>query len=317
MQAYVNSAVLSIGDVIQIIAVVVSILGLIIANRVNHNKLSVYQRIIPILSTTYQKYAPHPPTLEIYCDNQSLSDPHLLELDIVYTGKEALINPCIRVSCIERIALHGGIVVNTPQGYENLWTIQKIDSYTYDIELKHINPKQTLKTCFIIESAPATAISVSCNMPNLEVHGSGYVKNNIKPNVMFLTKSNIWLLCITGLLGLTAHYWSLSVEFFAWLIGGCIPAGYSVSFVLSSFILAILLNAFSIPSMNTRWVSSRRNRHVAMARLALVCIASFYPLAVDFDTEFFIVAQIIAGCIIAIFVAIFIRLMIIEIESSK
>ena len=317
MQAYVNSAVLSIGDVIQIFAVAVSILGLIIANRVNRNKLSVYQCINPVLSSTYQKHSPHSPTLEIRYDNQLLSDPHLLELDIVYTGKEALIDPCIRVSCIERIALHGGMVVNTPQGYENLWTIQKIDSYTYDIKLKHINPKQALKACFIIESAPTTAINVSCTMPNLEVHGSGYINNNIKPNTLFLTKSNIWLLCITGLLGLTAQYWSRSVEIFAWLIGGYIPAGYSISFVLSSFILAILLNAFSIPSINAGWVSSQRKRHVAIACLALVCIASFYPLALEFDTDFLIVAQIVAGSIIAVLVAILIRLVIIEIESNK
>lgn len=306
----------SFGDFIQTITVVVSILGLIIANRKNHNKLSVHQRVHPVLSQAYHKLNPLIPALDIRCDSHSLSTPYILEIDIAYTGESALITPCIYISCVEKLKLFRGTITNIPQGYEELWSVNKVDDFSYKLELVHINPNQALKVFFFIESAPTQNISVNCTMPNLEVYESGFANKMIKNDGLFWTRSNICLLIITGILGSTAHLWSEYVHYLSEIIGGCIGAKYSVPFVLSTFLVAIVLNAIGFPSMDAQWVINQKKRHLVMTIMALICVFSFYPLALVPPTVALIIIQCIAGCCVVVALAVFVRLTIIEIECK-
>lgn len=79
-----------------------------------------------------------------------MSNPCLLALEIVNIGNEAINEPPIKIHTDEDIEIIPGYFEDIPAEYEDLWGFDKTNPNSCNIMLKHINPKQIVKTRFFL-----------------------------------------------------------------------------------------------------------------------------------------------------------------------
>ena len=112
-------------------------------------KISYNIQVFPILSNSVtQNTDINLDDLKIQYKDKELLNPCLLALEIVNIGNEAINEPPIKIRNDEDIEIIPGYFEDIPAGYENLWSFDKTSPHSCNILLKHINPKQVVKTRF-------------------------------------------------------------------------------------------------------------------------------------------------------------------------
>ena len=112
-------------------------------------KISYNIQVFPILSNSVtQNTDINLDDLKIQYKDKELLNPCLLALEIVNIGNEAINEPPIKIRNDEDIEIIPGYFEDIPAGYENLWSFDKTSPHPCNILLKHINPKQVVKTRF-------------------------------------------------------------------------------------------------------------------------------------------------------------------------
>lgn len=130
-------------------------------------KISYNVQIFPILSNSVTKNKDiNLADLKIQYKDKELLNPCLLALEIINIGNEAINEPPIKIWTDENIEIIPGYFEDIPAGYEELWSFDKPHSNSCNILLKHINPKQVVKTRFFLDNLPQKKLflNVLCKM---------------------------------------------------------------------------------------------------------------------------------------------------------
>lgn len=132
-------------------------------------KISYNIQVFPILSNSVtQNTDINLDDLKIQYKGKNLLNPCLLALEIVNIGNEAINEPPIKIRTDEDIEIIPGYFEDIPAGYEDLWSFDKTNSNSCNILLKHINPKQAVKTRFFLDNLPQKKIIFECPMQNVQ-----------------------------------------------------------------------------------------------------------------------------------------------------
>jgi hypothetical protein len=93
----------------------------------------------------------------------------LLEVDIYNAGNTCIENPPIRIESKETTYVIPAYIDDVPDGYDDLWELERIDGEACNIKVNHINPGQTLKARFLLDEMPKKLPVFICPMPNVKV----------------------------------------------------------------------------------------------------------------------------------------------------
>lgn len=240
-------------------------------------KISYNIQVFPILSNSVTKNTDiNLEDLKIQYKDKELLNPCLLALEVVNIGNEAINEPPIKIRADEDIQIIPGYFEDIPAGYEDLWSFEKTDPNSCNILLKHINPKQVVKTRFFLDNLPQKKIIFECPMQNVQTQEVAYNNINTANKSTISSKSNIILMCITALLFVSIPQWSYYIERFIWFTGIHLHTGQAVVFIMSLLLLTIIMNVYGIPIVD-KYIKTHPKR-ATFIKLATI-IASTILLA--------------------------------------
>ena len=180
-------------------------------------KISYNIQVFPILSNSVtQNTDINLDDLKIQYKDKELLNPCLLALEIVNIGNEAINEPPIKIRNDEDIEIIPGYFEDIPAGYENLWSFDITSPHSCNILLKHINPKQVVKTRFFLDNLPQKKIIFECPMQNVQTQEVAYNNANTTNKITVSSKSNFILMAITALLFISMQQWSYYISEFIW-----------------------------------------------------------------------------------------------------
>lgn len=270
-------------------------------------KISYNIQIFPILSNSVTKNTElNLEDLKIQYKDKVLSNPCLLTLEIVNIGNEAINDPPIKIRTEENIEINPGYFEDVPSGYEELWSFSKTDPNSCNIQLKHINPKQIVKTRFFLDNLPQKKIVFECPMQNVQTQEVAYNNINVNNKMTIPFKSNIILILITALLFVSIPQWSYYVSEFIWSTGIHLFTDEVVIFIMSLLLLAIIMNVYGIPVVD-KYIQSHPKRANFIKLMIIIISAILLVLIVGDYIIIRRIPQIITAIIIIILLSLFIH----------
>lgn len=236
-------------------------------------KISYNIQVFPILSNSVTKNTDiNLDDLKIQYKDKELLNPCLLALEIINIGNEAINEPPIKIRADEDIEIIPGYFEDIPAGYEDLWSFDKTDPNSCNILLKHINPKQAVKTRFFLDNSPQKKIIFECPMQNVQTQEVAY-NNTITANkITVSSKSNIILMAITALLFISMQQWSYYISEFIWFTGIHLHTNETVAFIMSLLLLTIITNVYGVPIVDKYIKSHPRRSTLIKLSMAIVSI---------------------------------------------
>lgn len=246
-------------------------------------KISYNVQVFPILSNSVTKNTDiNLDDLKIQYKDKELSNPCLLALEITNIGNEAINEPPIKIRTDEDIEIIPGYFEDFPSGYENLWSFNKTESNSCNILLKHINPKQVVKTRFFLDNLPQKKIIFECPMQNVQIQEVAYNNANSTNKTTVSSKSNIILMTITTLLFISMEQWSYFIREFIWFTGIHLNTSQSVAFIMSLLLLTIIINVFGVPVVDKYIKSHPKRTTLIKLVMAVVSIVLLILIICDY-----------------------------------
>ncbi|MER2030933.1 MAG: hypothetical protein ABS903_17355 [Solibacillus sp.] len=151
--------------------VIVGILSWVISSIQTKKQLN--RKIIGYEFETYkivpEKILKNDHALKISYKDEELYDPVLLTVDIMNLGNVAIESPPIEIQIEEANYIFPGYLEDVPPGYEDMWSLEKIDNSSTLVKINHINPGQTLKARFFLKEPIINDPIFKCPMPNIEL----------------------------------------------------------------------------------------------------------------------------------------------------
>jgi hypothetical protein len=87
----------------------------------------------------------------------------------VNTGNRAIKNPPIKITGPGATYVIPAYLEDVPEGYAAIWELVRDDGETCLINADHINPGQTLKARFLMDSMPDREPSFACPVADLKI----------------------------------------------------------------------------------------------------------------------------------------------------
>ena len=245
-------------------------------------KISYNIQVFPILSNSVTKSTDiNLDDLKIQYKDKELLNPCLLALEIVNIGNEAINEPPIKIRADEDIEIIPGYFEDIPAGYEDLWSFDKTDPNSCNILLKHINPKQVVKTRFFLDNLPQKKIIFECPMQNVQTQEAAYNNINTANKITVSSKSNIILMVITALLFISMERWGYYISEFIWFTGIHLRTSEAVAFIMSLLLLTIIINVYGVPVAD-KYIKSHPKRSM-LIKLALAIVSIILLMLIIFD----------------------------------
>ena len=273
-------------------------------------KLAYSIQIFPILSNSFKQGKELALTdLQIKYRGKALKNPCLLTLDIVNTGNVAIKNPPILIKCNEEVEIIPGYFEEVPNGYQELWTIQKKDSCSCRILLDHVNPKQIVKVRFFLDNFPDQKPIFECPMENIQLLETVNPMNTTKnlTSINSFKKANIIIGVICAVFIIPVNQWMELLEKFLWYTGiysYILPHDIWL-FVICTLLLSLLFNINGIGRLDKFIMSSQRKAF--LFKLGIVVLSSILLGCIIFN---FIIVYFIPQLIAALFVSCLMALLI-------
>lgn len=107
--------------------------------------------------------------LEIKYKDDIIDELVFLEIDIINSGNVALINPPIKIESRDSTYIIPAYIEELPDGYDEIWSIEREDGETSKMKINHINPGEIIKARFLMDKMPPEEPMFICNMPNLKL----------------------------------------------------------------------------------------------------------------------------------------------------
>lgn len=268
---------------------------------IKQKKLNYSSRILNILSSSINMQHNAFGDLKITLGDKNLNNPCLLFIEIENTGNEAIHNPpiCIRVD--DNTEIIPGYIQNIPVGYEDKWTLKKTGYNSCNIELEHINSKQTVKACFFLGDL-TNKVSFECPMPDIIIHEKNDHSNEnhtvFKGRFGRIEKVTSALLILFVLLVISTELWA---ELLYYIFVPYAPLSGVIMFIFSVLILSILLNVFGIRKFDY-FIYKNKTSYKWIFLCSSWIISAFLMYMILFNLFFtnFIIQTIIAGCVVVI-----------------
>lgn len=161
---YIAITSIIVGGILTIISWFVS--SYITKKNMNRKEIAYEMKMYPIIS---KKFLDKSNKLEVYFEDEILPEPTLLSVDIINTGNMAIEEPPIEISAVGATYMIPGYIEDIPDGYEDLWTLERADAEECRIILKHINPGQVVKARFFLDELPKDLPKFKCPMKDLAI----------------------------------------------------------------------------------------------------------------------------------------------------
>ena len=192
-------------------------------------KIAYSAKIFPILSNSIAEL--NLVDLQIKYKDKKLPNPCLLTVDIINNGNKSIKNPPIRVRVGDDIEIIPCYIEDIPPGYHELWKIEKKEVNSCCIQLEHINPKQVVKTRFLLNSFPSEDIIFECATPDVFVQKISSVIEAKREEVRIsnLHLGDVLMMIAAFLLFIKLDEW-----------------GYYLSYVISNSQLRYYINAYEL-----------------------------------------------------------------------
>jgi hypothetical protein len=129
-------------------------------------ELSYRMKVTPLLNNRLFKEADK---LKIEYKGEQIDQLVFFEVDIVNSGNVAIKKPPIIIASLDATYIIPAYLEDVPPGYESLWEIVREDGETCSINVDHINPGQTIKARFLMDTMPPGEPTFACAMPDLRV----------------------------------------------------------------------------------------------------------------------------------------------------
>lgn len=245
-------------------------------------KISYNIQVFPILSNSVtQNTDINLDDLQIQYKGKNLLNPCLLALEIVNIGNEAINEPPIKIRTDEDIEIIPGYFEDIPAGYEDLWSFDKTNSNSCNILLKHINPKQVVKTRFFLDNLPQKKIIFECPMQNVQTQETAYNNTNTPNKITVSSKSNIILMAITALLFVSIPQWSYYIKQFIFFTDIHLSTVMVITFMMVLLLLAIIMNVYGIPFVD-KYIKSHP-KQCPLIKLVMAVVSIILQLLIIFD----------------------------------
>lgn len=134
--------------------------------QMRNEELSYRMRITPLVNNKLFK---DEDKLEIYYKGDIIDRLVFFELDIINSGNVGIKNPPIRVTSFDATYIIPAYLEDVPPGYDSLWQFEREDGETCLIIADHINPGQTIKARFLMDTMPPREPEFSCAVPDLQI----------------------------------------------------------------------------------------------------------------------------------------------------
>lgn len=126
--------------------VVTAIISIYLTKKsIDKRKLNYEMRQFPTISKNFISQVDK---IENYYNEELLSDPYLLSIDIINSGSVAIENPPIEIEASGATYFIPGYIEDIPDGYDYLWKLVRTDAESCAIKIDHLNPGQVLKARF-------------------------------------------------------------------------------------------------------------------------------------------------------------------------
>lgn len=310
-----NDSIIGIGGIIA--TVVVGLLTCLITWRVTLKTVKQQQidyniKIQPILSNQItSNISEEMNKLEIKYNGSTLTHPFLLSITITNTGNCAIINPPIKIKT-DDIEIIPGYFEELPPGYEDKWTITKISNTECNVNLEHINKKQSAKLSFFLNDFPKNKIRFECPMPDVQIRELNYENNNDLridehrfPFTQALKKSTIILIIISIVLFLGFAHICNYLDYILYYTHINVPAFNTLIFVIFICIFTIVLDILGTKKLDRIFNKHRKLKLIIYPCLILVSIVLLF-LIIN-DILIYGTAQIIVAIGVAILISLFLH----------
>ena len=267
-------------------------------------KLSYNIQLFPILANhVADKTVLNFADLEIKYKDKPLQNPCLLTLEITNIGNEAIEKPPILICSESGVQIIPGYFEDVPNGYSNLWELRKKDQTSCEIELAHINPRQVVKVRCFLDDMPKGKIKFECPMPNVQIQEVAYTDANMAAlKATSYSRANLVLIGITVLLFLTIEQWSRYIADLVWETNIRLPVGGTVAFIMATFLLAIIFNAYGIPKVDIIMKTHKKQSHWAILGTIAVSVVLLFMIIFDILIVDF-VAQMSTAMLVVVLLA--------------
>lgn len=246
-------------------------------------KISYNIQVFPILSNSVTKNTDiNLGDLKIQYKGKKLLNPCLLALEIVNIGNEAINEPPIKIRIDEDIEVIPGYFEDIPAGYEDLWSFYKTNPHSCNILLKHVNPKQIVKTRFFLDNFPQKKIIFECPMQNVQIQEVDYNNTNITNKITVSSKANFILMAITALLFISMQQWSYYISEFIWFTGIHLHTNEVVIFIMSFLLFTIIINVYGVPIIDKYIKLHPKRSTFIKLTMAIVSIILLMLIICDF-----------------------------------
>lgn len=245
-------------------------------------KISYNIQVFPILSNSVtQNTNINLDDLKIQYKDKELLNPCLLALEIVNIGNEAINEPPIKIRTDENIEIIPGYFEDIPAGYEDLWNFDKTNPNSCNILLKHINPKQIVKTRFFLDNLPQKKIIFECPMQNVQPQEIIYDNANITNRITISSKSNITLIIITALLFVSIQQWRYFIDQFIRFTDVPLFTDLTILFIMTLLLLVIIMNVYGV-SFADKYIKSHPKQS-PFIKLTMAIVSIILLILIIFD----------------------------------
>ena len=142
-------------------------------------------------------------------------------------------------------------------------------------------------------------------MQNVQIQEVAYNKTNAANKITVSFKSNIILVIITALLFITMQHWGYFISEFIWLTGIHLRTDETIAFIMSLFLLTIIVNTYGIPIVD-KYIKSHP-RQAILIKLTMAIVSIILLILIVFD---YIIVNHISQIITAVIVVILLSLII-------
>lgn len=150
-----------------------------------------------------------------------------------------------------------------------------------NILLKHINPKQVVKTRFFLDNLPQKKIIFECPMQNVQTQETAYNNTNTPNKITVSSKSNIILMAITALLFVSIPQWSYYIKQFIFFTDIHLSTVMVITFMMVLLLLAIIMNVYGIPFVD-KYIKSHP-KQCPLIKLVMAVVSIILLLLIIFD----------------------------------
>ena len=104
---------------------------------------------------------------QVHFREEILPDPCYLTVVVKNTSGRAIENPPIQVGARGATYVIPGWLEDVPDGYGDLWDIERADAELCQINVAHINPGQIIKAHFLLDELPTESPFLTCAQADL------------------------------------------------------------------------------------------------------------------------------------------------------